>query len=165
MTPFIIIERHHRCSSEEHETGFESITAHHKFGKRITNALGSAEGYSKYIKKHGCHFTDELAEHVSRTMENASGQNHSWTAAQVKKALEGLGYSYSTKIATLGDVTYAANMLYADLYPEALKDEVSCLKGASAMACDPDGYDGMIFTRWSADAMAKAINIDWEKFI
>ena len=30
---------------------------------------------------------------------------------------------------------------------------------------DPDGYDGMIFCRWTADAIGKAIKLDWEKFV
>ena len=27
------------------------------------------------------------------------------------------------------------------------------------------GYDGMIFCRWTADAIGKAIKLDWEKFV
>lgn len=62
-------------------------------------------------------------------------------------------------------VTYAANMAYADFYPDPLKDEASCLRAAYKVANDPDGYEGMIFCRWTADAIGKAISINWEKFI
>ena len=58
-----------------------------------------------------------------------------------------------------------ANMYYADLYPDPLKDEASCLRAAYKVANDPDGYDGMIFCRWTADAIGKAIKLDWEKFV
>lgn len=27
------------------------------------------------------------------------------------------------------------------------------------------GYDGIIFCRWAADAIGKAISINWEKFV
>lgn len=67
--------------------------------------------------------------------------------------------------ATLGDVTYLANMYYADLYPDPFKDEASCLRAAYRTAVDPDGYKGMIFCRWTADAIGKALSIDWEKFV
>lgn len=166
MKPFIVIERHHRCDSEEpeHSTGFESITSHHKHGKHIANALESAEGYSKYIEKHGYHFTDELAEYASKMMENANGQSHSWTVAQVKKSMDNLGLVIPSKV-TIGDVTYLANMYYADLYPDPLKDEASCLRAAYKSVNDPDGYEGMTFCRWTADVIGKAIKIDWEKFI
>lgn len=128
------------------------------------NALMSAKGYSEYVKKHGYHFTDALAEHVSKMMVNANGQQHSWTASQVKKSMESLELSIPGKVTT-GDVTYAANMAYADFYPDPLKDEAACLRYAHKVANDPDGYDGMIFCRWTADAIGKAIKLDWEKFV
>lgn len=105
-----------------------------------------------------------LAEHVSKMMVNANGQQHSWTASQVKKSMESLGLSIPGKVTT-GDVTYAANMAYADFYPDPLKDEAACLRYAHKVANDPDGYDGMIFCRWTADAIGKAIKLDWEKFV
>lgn len=128
------------------------------------DGAGAAKGYSEYVKKHGYHFTDALAEHVSKMMVNANGQQHSWTASQVKKSMESLGLSIPGKVTT-GDVTYAANMAYADFYPDPLKDEAACLRYAHKVANDPDGYDGMIFCRWTADAIGKAIKLDWEKFV
>ena len=58
-----------------------------------------------------------------------------------------------------------APSLLADLYPDPLKDEASCLRAAYKVANDPDGYEGMIFCRWTADAIGKAISINWKKFI
>lgn len=132
--------------------------------EQAANAIMSAKGYSEYVKKHGYHFTDALAEHVSKMMVNASGQQHSWSAAQVRRAMEGMGLTLPDK-ATWGDATYLANMYYADLYPDPLKDEASCLRAAYKAANDPDGYEGMVFCRWTADAIGKAIKIDWEKFV
>lgn len=92
---------------------------------------------------------------MAAMMVNANGQQHSWTASQVKKSMESLGLSIPGKV-TNGDVTYLANMYYADLYPDPLKDEASCLRAAYKVANDPDGYDGMIFCRWTADAIGKS---------
>lgn len=97
-------------------------------------------------------------------MVNASGQQHSWTTNQVKKSMESLGLTIPKHV-TYGDAAYLANMYYADLYPDPLKDEASCLRAAYKIANDPDGYDGMIFCRWTADAIGKAIKLDWEKFV
>ena len=36
---------------------------------------------------------------------------------------------------------------------------------AYKIANDPDGYEGMIFCRWTADAIGKAIELDWENFV
>ena len=106
----------------------------------------------------------ELMKKQQEMMENANGQSHSWTAAQVKKSIESLGLSIPSKV-TNGDVTYLANMYYADLYPDPLKDEASCLRAAYKVANDPDGYEGLVFCRWTADTIGKAIKIDWEKFV
>lgn len=131
------------------------------------NKLMSHE-FEEYVEKHGYHFTEELAEHISKMMENTNGEAHMWTAQQVKTAMTNLGLmplGETTTHATLGDVTYLANMYYADLYPDPLKDEVSCLKAAHKVAKDKDGYKGMIFCRWTADAIGKGLKIDWKKFM
>ena len=96
-----IIVKHHTCDHDkEHEDEEDVVvesrvaTPHgeHKVKfdlpyEQTANALMSAKGYSEYVKKHGYHFTDALAEHVSKMMENANGQQHSWTASQVKKSI------------------------------------------------------------------------------
>lgn len=86
------------------------------------------------------------------------------TTSQVKKSMESLGLTIPSHV-THGDAAYLANMYYADLYPDPLKDEASCLRAAYKVANDPDGYEGMIFCRWTADAIGKAISINWEKFV
>lgn len=159
-----------RKNTDEHHKN--DANYHEKNGYKLpyeteANNLMSDE-FEEYVKKHGYHFTEALAEHVSNMMENANNQEHSWTAEQVKKAMESLGLMPLGKTkteATLGDITYLANMYYADLYPDPLKDEASCLKAAYKVAIDPDGYKGMVFCRWTADAIGLAVNIDWKKFM
>lgn len=69
------------------------------------------------------------------------------------------------KKATLGDMIYATNVAYSTFYPDLLKDMKACLIHAHKMVNSVNGYDGAIFCRWTADAIGKAIKIDWEKFI
>lgn len=66
-------------------------------------------------------------------------------------------------VTTQEDVTYTANMAYADFYPELL-NEHQCIKYAAAVANDKDGYTGIQFCRWVADVVGKKENIDWDKF-
>lgn len=135
------------------------------------SVLMSDEHYLKYVEKHGHHFTDALAECASKQMENADGSNHTWTADQVKSAMVSLGYFKETDEnttptkSTYGDLTYLANMYYADLYPELFANETSCIKAAWKIANDIDGYDGLAFCRWTADIIGKNIQIDWAKYI
>lgn len=167
MRPFLIIEA---CSSHHYE---ERKSEEHKHEGRITidlpfaqsaNALMSAKSFVEYVKKHGYHFTEALAEHVSKMMVNADGTSHSWTTSQVNRTLGGLGLMLPSKT-TLGDATYLANMYYADLYPDPFKDEASCIRAAYKTAHDVDGYEGQTFCRWTSDAIGKAIKIDWDLFI
>lgn len=162
-----IVVKHHKCGGyekPEEDSAAKNEDELSSEREKIANDLMSNDGYIGYVKKHGYHFTDALAEHVSKMMQNANGQQHSWTAAQVKKVMESLGLTIPSKVTT-GDVAYLANMYYADLFPDPLKDEVSCLRAAHKIANDPDGYDGMVFYRWIADAIGKAVHIDWDKFI
>lgn len=145
------------------ERGHESAHEQDKYSRSAERIMQS-ESYEKYVEKHGYHFTDALSEHVSKGMKNANGTPHSWTVAQVINAMKGLSLSVPQGV-TDGDIAYLANMYYADFYPDVLKDDVSCLKAAHAAANDIDGYEGMAFCRWVADAIGKNISIDWDKFI
>lgn len=69
----------------------------------------------------------------------------------------------NTEGSLIEDVTYTANMAYADFYPELL-NEHQCIKYAAAVANDKDGYTGIQFCRWVADVVGKKENIDWDKF-
>ena len=162
----IVVKHHEHDGHEEHETRHSNDGYQLPYETEANNLM--SDEFDEYVKKHGYHFTEALAEHVSRMMENANGEQHSWTAAQVKKAMESLGLMPIGKTkseATLGDITYLANMYYADLYPDPFKDEASCLRAAYRIAVVPDGYKGMVFCRWTADAIGKAIDIDWKKFM
>lgn len=121
-------------------------------------------GYRAYKEKHGYHFTNDLAEEASKMMENASKDKHSWTVAQVKAAIVGLGKKLPEHV-TDGDITYLANMFYADFYPEVFETEAQCIKAAIKMANDPDGYEGMTFCRWKTDLKYKGYKFDFTKFV
>lgn len=118
-----------------------------------------------YISRHGYHFTDQLAQVASDMMINSNGKAHKWTSDQVEKTMKMYGL-HAHGNCTLGDLTYLANMAYADLYPTVLKDEISCLRYAVAIADDPDGYEGMPFNRWLSDLKKRKHEdrIQWDKF-
>lgn len=125
---------------------------------RTANAIMNAPGYIEYIKKHGYHFTEKLARHVSSGMQNVCGTAHEFTAAHVT----GIKRNHNE---TDGDLIYTANMAFADFYPQIIPTTEMCIKYAEAVAQDPDGYDGMEFTRWTSDAIGKSKTINWEEFI
>lgn len=122
------------------------------------------DDHEEYIKHHGHHFTEKLAEHVSKEMKNMNGSKHSWTCEQVKQELQ-LRNIHSYGHCSLGDITYLANMAYADFFPNVLETEQMCIKYAIAVSQDIDGYDGIAFCRWKADVKNKKLDIDWEDYV
>lgn len=124
------------------------------------NEFWNNEGYKAYKAKHGMHFSDRMAMWASSNMKNADGKDHTWSVYDVKAAFSSLGYTLKNGY-TWGDVTYMANMLYAD-YAKCLKADTDAVKMAYAITEDPDGYDGMIFNRYTADIMEKGTCVPWE---
>lgn len=124
------------------------------------------KAYKAYIAVHGAHFCEALAEDVICKLENADGSTHKWSVKQVVAAC--MTFNPNMKFlhnVTHADLAYAANMYYADFYPESISDESKCIKAAMMIANDPDGYEGQIFCRWVADVKAKGHHIDWHKYI
>lgn len=128
------------------------------------NEFWENEGYHEYKKIHGMHFSDKLAAWASSKMQNSDGTQHSWSIDDVKGAFKTLGFELP-KNYTWGDATYLANFLYSDL-SSCLKTDTEAVKMAhSIMSKDADGYEGMIFNRYTADIMEKGVCISWNEMM
>lgn len=133
--------------------------------EEAANMIMQASSFGEYIMKHGYHFTGALADCATSKMINSDGRKHNWTTDQIRQQLVMHGIT-DTGNCTLGDIAYLANMAYADLFPNVLNSEHACIKYAIAVAKDPDGYDGMAFSRWIADLIGKrVVDIEWEKYV
>lgn len=123
------------------------------------NEFWNNDDYRHYKMHNGMHFNHKLAEYASHNMVNATGTQHTWTCKDVEGAFASLGLKLPEK-ATWGDATYAANMIYAD-YGQHLKADTDAVKMAHALLNDPDGYEGQIFNRYTADIMEKGVCVPW----
>lgn len=127
--------------------------------KKGKNEFWNNDGYGEYKAKHGLHFSDKLAEWASECMVNSNGSSHRWSIEDVKSAFAAMGYTLRGGY-TWGDVTYMANQLYSD-YSQCLSSDTEAVKMAYAITADQDGYDGMIFVRYTADIMEKGVCVPW----
>lgn len=127
------------------------------------NEFWNNEDYHTYKEKNGLHFSDKLAEWASKKMKNANRSDHIWSINDIKESFTTLGYKLLSNY-TWGDATYAANMIYSD-YAQLLKIDTDAVKMAYALLTDPDGYEGMIFNRYTADIMEKGECIPWKDLI
>lgn len=121
------------------------------------------EGYHSYIEKHGKHFNKKLEEYASSNMLNSNNSAHTWTSEQVQNVCN-VHNLHIPSTSTIYDVTYTANMAYADFYPHLL-NEHQCILYAIDVANDKDGYEGIQLSRWIADIMCKREELDWNRFI
>jgi hypothetical protein len=56
-------------------------------------------------------------------------------------------------------------MAYADFYPGVISEPDKCINYAIHIAVDPDGYEGIAFSRWLSDVMMKKLNIAWADYV
>lgn len=117
----------------------------------------------KYIEAHNNHFSKALCQFACSKMVNSDKSNHRWTPEEVQSKINELGLQYNDT-SNIYDVTYTANMAYADFYPEIL-DIDKCIRYAVAVANDLDGYEGIQFSRWMADVRNTNLDIDWSQMI
>lgn len=130
--------------------------------KKGQNEFWKNPCYSSYVEKHGHHMSKPLAKWASMHLKNATGDNHRWTCDEVESAMTQLGLKLPAH-KTIGDATYIANMSYANLYGVVAQSDREVLQHAYAILNSPNAYDGDIFTRFTADIMAKGIDINWSE--
>lgn len=158
-------KRYRRQSTEGYEPSRRRNASFVLPNERVADQIMNGSSFGEYIARHGYHFTPELADCATKMLVNTNNREHRWTADQIRQQLLIHGISDTGKC-TLGDITFLANMAYADFYPEVLTSEHACIKYAIAVSKDPDGYEGIVFSRWIADLIGRKItSIDWEKYV
>ena len=132
--------------------------------KETTKEPVEVKDVTNYAAKQGYHFTGETLEYALSKMQNTDGTNHRFTINDVKNHIDNMGVETPIR-SNIYDMTYTANMAYADFYPDIIPDERTCVKYALLVANDPDGYEGIEFCRWIADIMGKNVKVNWEQFV
>ena len=84
-----------------------------------------------------------------------------------KEAVEKLltDHEIDYRMAKGHDLVYIANMIVADRWGSSVKGEEQLALAIKDEMDDPDGYDGMAFSRFLADCNAKGVPIVWEDMI
>lgn len=123
----------------------------------------SSKTFEDCLDEHGPHFSKKLCELAVSCMENADGSKHRYSKEEVKELLKRNGVT--VKKASEYDCCFVANMAYADFFPEPLRNEFDIAMYVKKYIDDPDGYDGIAFSRYLADLKRTGKYIDWEEMI
>lgn len=123
----------------------------------------SSRPFESYLDEHGPHFSKKLCEYAVGNMENSDGSKHMYSKEEVKELLKRNGVT--VKKASEYDCCFVANMAYADFFPEPLRNEFDIAMYVKKYIDDPDGYEGIAFSRYLADLKRTGTYIDWEEMI
>lgn len=95
------------------------------------------KGLRKYIKKHGKHFTEQLAMDVTKGK---------WSSSQVMEKAQSMVY-YNVTGSTVGDIVFLTN--YAnDTGKPFYKTKHNCVKFALCIVGEYALHDGVMFNKW-----------------
>lgn len=98
------------------------------------------KGLRRYIRKHGKHFTEELAMTVTKGR---------WNSSEVMEKAESMVY-YNITGSTVGDIVFLAN--YAkDTGKSFYKTKHNCVRFALCIVSEYALRDGAIFNKWVGD--------------
>lgn len=127
--------------------------------KIITIRHSDNNDIKTYINQHSKHFDEKSLEFALKNMTNDDNSDHKFNTEYIQQYIEQHNIAVPNT-SNIYDITYTANMAYADFYPNILHSEEDCIKYAIAVANDIDGYEGIQFRRWLVDIMSKNINLN-----
>ena len=121
-------------------------------------------GLDAYLSYYGYHFSPAMARWaVERMVPRMGGRMKLMEMEAVEKLLTDREVDY--RAAKGHDLVYLANMVVADRWGSSVKNEDQLALAIKDELDDPDGYDGMAFSRFLADCNAKGVPIIWEDMI
>ncbi len=123
----------------------------------------------QYLSFYGMHFNKKLCDFAVSKMEKedkATGAMKKitpMTLEELKPILEKNKVEVESN--DWYDALYLANMVKADYWGSSIEDEAHMAKYIEDVINDPDGYEGIVFSRFLADCSAKGGVIFWDMLI
>ena len=135
--------------------------------ERLDSRAVFPSGMETYLSYYGWHFSKKMFEWATDRMYKKESGRERKISVLPKEMVDKLLKQYNitlTKDAGY-DSAYVANMCRADYYGSSVKGEEALLRFVYDTIEDPDGYEGMVFTRFYADCIGKGEPISWEDMI
>lgn len=122
-----------------------------------------------YLSNYGWHFSQKMCEFAVSNMKKKDPSAGKltpitpYTKEQVDNMLKQYNINLEKKEGY--DYVFAANMAKSDYMGSSIADEQHIAKFVKDYTEDPDGYDGLPFTRYYADTIGAGIPIIWEEML
>lgn len=119
-------------------------------------------GMEDYLAFNGWHFNKKMCDWaVSKMYKINVAKRKEYISPYTKETVENLLKANNIKLdKDVGyDAVYVANMAKADFYGSSISDDMHLAKFIKDYLDDPDGYDGIVFTRFYADCIGSGTPI------
>ena len=113
------------------------------------------KGLKEYIKKHGKHFTEELAYQVA---------GKRWNAEQIERAAQKKVY-YNVTGSTLGDMVFLTNEVYDEWNRFGYSGFCKCILYTLHIVGDYTYNSGLLFDEWVNEMKRVKLDIDLRPYI
>lgn len=157
-----------KCHKKHHEpeTHKEEVHHHESSNKKplknipyeqYANELMEGKAFIDYVQTHGLHFTDALADTVTKAMY---GEENALVTKRVHEYLKSRKETLPEDI-TVGDFTFKVNCMMADARKEGLSRDDTYFMERAMKRIHHSPYVGYIFNRWLADVIGMGHEVDW----
>lgn len=116
--------------------------------------------FDNYIEHHGYHFSENLCNYAISKMKR---NGNIITKSQIESYLANANIHLNNNKEY--DHVYVANMAKSDFMNSSIENEIQLARYVKDYIDDEDGYEGLPFTRFCADAKMKKLDIDWDDMI
>lgn len=126
-------------------------------------------GMREYLSTYGWHFSKKMCEWAvskMKTKDPATGKEkklETWKKEEVEELLK--KYNIKLENSEGYDMVYVGNMAKSDYYKSSISDEQHLAMFIKDYLDDPDGYNGLPFTRFYADCIGKGEPIIWSEYL
>ena len=124
-------------------------------------------GMKEYLSAYGWHFSKKMCEWaVGRMRADKNGKLEKLEPMkrdEVEELLKKFGVKLEHDKGY--DFVYVANMAKADYFKSSIADDAHLALFIKDYLDDPDGYEGLPFTRFYADCIGSGTPILWEEML
>uniref|UniRef100_UPI0040563B93 DUF7841 family protein n=1 Tax=Alistipes sp. TaxID=1872444 RepID=UPI0040563B93 len=120
----------------------------------------------RYLEKHGWHFSEKLCRFAVENMYNNDKERidkNSYSKEQTEELLR--QFKVEVKNNKGYDSVYVLNMARSDYFGESVPGTKHLALFVRDYLDDEDGYEGIAFSRYLADCIAKRLEIEWDRYI
>ena len=132
---------------------------------RLDSRSAFPEDMENYLEFNGWHFNKKMCQWAVSKMYKMNGEKKEYIEPYTLESLRALLEKVKVEFEIDYDALYIANMCKADFLGSSIQNETQLAKYVKDVVEDPDGYDGLPFTRFYADCIGSGTSIPWSDLL